>query len=211
MPKIYTVIDKSVKNGILYIKSRLMDSGKIMTGGIIMNIWHKISPKRISPEDFYAVIEISKGSKIKYELDKETGMILMDRILHTSTHYPANYGFIPRTYSDDGDPLDVLVLCSEKLNALTLVRCYPVGVIRMLDNGHMDDKIIAMPFNDPNYNMYKDIDQLPKHIFDEMTHFFTVYKELENKTTAVNEIDHAECAISIIANDMERYIEKFCK
>lgn len=176
-----------------------------------MNIWHKISPKRISPDDFVAVIEISKGSKIKYELDKETGMIIMDRILHTSTHYPTNYGLIPRTYSDDGDPLDVLVLCSEKLAPLTLVRCYPIGVIRMLDSGRHDDKIIAIPFNDPNYNMYKDIDQLPKHIFEEMRHFFSVYKELENKTTAVDEVDHAEIAEDIIAHDIERYIENFCK
>lgn len=176
-----------------------------------MNIWHKISPKRISPDDFVAVIEIEKGSKIKYELDKETGMIIMDRILHTSTHYPANYGLIPRTYSDDNDPLDVLVVCSERLKPLTLVRCYPIGVIRMLDNGHLDDKIIAIPFNDPNYNMYKDIDELPKHIFDEMRHFFTVYKELENKTTAVNEVEHADVAKKIIAGDIESYINNFCK
>lgn len=176
-----------------------------------MNIWHKISPKRVTPDDFIAVVEIAKGSKIKYELDKQTGLIIMDRILHTSTHYPANYGLIPRTYSDDCDPLDVLVLCSEKLAPLTLVRCYPIGVIRMLDNGHRDDKIIAIPFNDPNYNIYKDIDEVPKHIFDEMTHFFTVYKELENKTTAVNEIEHAETAKEIIAADIESYIENFCK
>ena len=177
----------------------------------IMNIWHKISPKRITPDDFIAVIEIGKGSKIKYELDKETGLIKMDRILYTSTHYPANYGFIPRTYSDDNDPLDVLVLCSEQLMPLTLVRCYPIGVIRMLDNGHHDEKIIAIPFDDPNYNMYKDIEELPKHIFDEMTHFFKVYKELENKTTAVNEVDHADIAKEIISGDIERYIEYFCK
>lgn len=175
------------------------------------NIWHDISPKRITPDHFYAVIEIGKGSKIKYELDKETGLIKMDRILHTSTHYPANYGFIPRTYSDDLDPLDVLVLCSEKLVPLTLVRCYPIGVIRMLDNQHHDDKIIAVPFDDPNYNMYMDIEQLPKHIFDEMTHFFTIYKELENKTTVVNEIEHADAAKSIIAHDIESYINNFCK
>ena len=160
---------------------------------------------------FIAVIEIAKGSKIKYELDKQTGLIIMDRILHTSTHYPANYGLIPRTYSDDSDPLDVLVLCSETLAPLTLVRCYPIGVIRMLDNGHRDDKIIAIPFDDPNYNTYKDIDEVPKHIFDEMTHFFKVYKELENKTTAVNEIEHAETAKEIIAADIENYIENFCK
>ncbi|MBE6862273.1 MAG: inorganic diphosphatase [Ruminococcus sp.] len=176
-----------------------------------MNIWHNISPKRISPDDFVAVIEIAKGSKIKYELDKETGMIIMDRILHTSTHYPANYGLIPRTYSDDGDPLDVLVLCSETLAPLSLVRCYPIGVIRMLDNGHKDDKIIAIPYDDPNYNTYTDIDEVPKHIFNEMTHFFKVYKELENKTTAVNEIDHADKARRIIARDIDSYIDNFCK
>ncbi len=176
-----------------------------------MNIWHDISPKRINPEDFVAVIEISKGSKIKYELDKATGMIMLDRILYTSTHYPANYGFIPRTYADDKDPLDVLVLCSETLYPKTLVRCYPIGVIRMIDNGRQDNKIIAIPFDDPTYNTYKCIDDLPKHIFDEMMHFFRVYKELENKSTAVDEIDNSKSAVEIIQNDIDRYIEKFCK
>lgn len=189
-----------------------IDNNLIFHGGIKMkNIWHDISPKRITPDNFYAVIEIGKGSKIKYELDKETGLIKMDRILHTSTHYPANYGFIPRTYSDDLDPLDVLVLCSEQLVPLTLVKCYPIGVIRMLDNEHEDNKIIAVPFEDPNYNMYMDIEQLPKHIFDEMTHFFTVYKELENKATVVNEVDHADAAKEIIRHDIENYINNFCK
>lgn len=176
-----------------------------------MNIWHDINPKRITSSDFMAVIEISKGSKIKYELDKETGLIRLDRILYTSTHYPANYGFIPRTYADDGDPLDVLVLCSETLYPKTLVKCYPIGVIRMIDNGRHDDKIIAIPFDDPTYNSYKDIDELPQHIFDEMMHFFKVYKELENKTTAVDEMTNAESAVEIISNDIESYIEKFCK
>ena len=91
------------------------------------NIWHDVSPKRITPDDFLAVIEIGKGSKCKYELDKETGVLRLDRILYTSTHYPANYGFIPRTFGDDGDPLDVLILCSEELDPLTLIRCYPIG------------------------------------------------------------------------------------
>ena len=175
------------------------------------NIWHDISPKRISAEDFICVVEISKGSKKKYELDKETGFIILDRILHTSTHYPANYGFIPRTYGDDNDPLDVLLLCSEELEPLTLVRAYPIGVISMIDNGRNDEKIIAIPFNDPNYNHYTDIDQLPTHIFDEMSHFFTVYKNLENKTTAVNEVSHREDAVKIINNAIESYIDKFCK
>lgn len=152
------------------------------------NLWHTISPARIKPEDFIAVTEIEKGSKNKYELDKETGALILDRILYTSTHYPANYGFIPRTYADDGDPLDVLVLCSEKLHPLSLVRCYPIGVMTMLDGGKLDEKIIAIPFNDPNYNTYTDIRDLPPHIFEEMRHFFSVYKNLEHKATVVNDV-----------------------
>lgn len=175
------------------------------------NIWHNISPKRITPGDFICVVEISKGSKKKYELDKETGYIMLDRILYTSTHYPANYGFIPRTYGDDGDPLDVLLLCAETLEPLTLVRAYPIGVISMIDNGRNDEKIIAIPFGDPNYNMYTDIDQLPKHIFEEMKHFFSVYKNLENKETAVDEVSNRDAAIKVIDEAIERYINDFCK
>ena len=174
------------------------------------NLWHDLSPKRIHPDDFICVIEISKGSKKKYELDKESGYIILDRILHTSTHYPANYGFIPRTYGDDKDPLDVLLLCSEKLEPLTLVRVYPIGVISMVDGGSNDEKIIAIPFNDPNYNNYKDISDLPPHIFDEMKHFFEVYKHLENKSTAVNEVSGRETAIKIISESMVNYKENFC-
>lgn len=176
-----------------------------------MNIWHNISPKRITPDDFVAVIEIPKGSKNKYELDKETGLIKLDRILYTSTHYPANYGLIPRTYADDNDPLDVLVLCSEALQPMTLVQCYPIGVIRMIDSGRQDDKIIAIPFDDPNYNIYHDIEELPAHIVQEMIHFFSVYKELEQKSTAVDEFGNAEVAKEIIAADIDRYIDHFCK
>ena len=175
------------------------------------NIWHDISPKRITPEDFMCVIEISKGSKKKYELDKETGFIMLDRILHTSTHYPANYGLIPRTYGDDEDPLDDLLLCSEPIEPLTLVRAYPIGVISMIDNGRNDEKIIAIPFNDPNYNHYTNIDQLPRHIFEEMRHFFTVYKNLENKTTAVDEVSAREDAVQIISDAIDRYVNNFCK
>lgn len=173
------------------------------------NIWHDINPERISPEDFICVIEISKGSKKKYELDKETGYIILDRILHTSTHYPANYGFIPRTYGDDNDPLDVLLLCSEQLEPLTLVRAYPIGVIKMIDNGRNDEKIIAIPVNDPTYNGYRDINQLPKHIFDEMRHFFEVYKNLENKTTAVDEVSGRDEALNIIKTAISNYNNKF--
>ena len=175
------------------------------------NIWHDISPKRITPEDFICVIEISKGSKKKYELDKETGYIILDRILYTSTHYPANYGFIPRTYGDDNDPLDVLLLCAEPLEPMSLVRAYPIGVITMIDNGRQDEKIIAIPFDDPNYNMYKNIDELPPHIFEEMRHFFSVYKSLEHKDTAVNEVRPRNDAIKIIEESINSYIENFCK
>lgn len=175
------------------------------------NIWHDIDPKRITPEDFVAVVEISEGSKKKYELDKETGMIILDRVLYTSTHYPANYGFIPRSYGDDGDPLDVLILCSEALEPLTLVRCYPIGYISMLDGGRNDEKIIAIPFADPTYNKYTDISELPEHIFNEMAHFFSVYKALENKETAPGEVNGKKAAVRVIKESLENYIEKFCK
>jgi len=173
------------------------------------NIWHDVNPKRIKPEDFLAVIEIPKGSKKKYELDKETGIIILDRILFTSTHYPANYGFIPRTLGDDNDPLDVLVLCSERLDLLILVRCCPIGVISMLDGGRLDDKIIAVPFSDPTFSTYKSIDQLPSHIFEEMQHFFSVYKALENKDTAVDEVKGPEDAMRIIAKAIADYNDFF--
>lgn len=176
-----------------------------------MNIWHDISPNRIRPEDFIAVIEIPKGSKKKYELDKETGLLILDRILYTSTHYPANYGFIPRTLGDDKDPLDVLVLCSESIEPLTLIRCFPIGVITMIDNGRNDEKIIAIPYSDPTYNSYKDISDLPNHIFDEMSHFFRVYKELEGKETAVSEVSGPPDALKIIQTAIDTYVDQFCR
>lgn len=177
---------------------------------IVMNIWHDISPKRIKKDRFYAVIEISKAGKNKYELDKETGMLKLDRVLFTSTHYPANYGFIPRTYASDHDPLDVLVLCSEKIQPMTIVECSPIGVLIMEDGGARDEKIIAVPVNDPNYNCYHDIKQLPEHRFDEIKHFFEVYKTLENgNTTSVLEVDDREVAEKVIENCIEEYIKNF--
>ena len=150
-----------------------------------MNIWHDISPKRIKADDFFAVIEITKGGKAKYEMDKETGLLRLDRVLYTSTHYPANYGFIPRTYANDGDPLDVLVLCSENIIPMSLVRCYPIGVIIM---------------------------ELPRHIFDEMQHFFTVYKQLEDAShTQIGEVRDHEAAKAIISSCLERYLNDFCR
>jgi len=174
-----------------------------------MNIWHDISEKRISANDFVACIEIEQGSKNKYELDKETGLIILDRVLYTSTHYPMNYGFIPRTYSQDHDPLDVFVLCSQPIEKMSLVRCYPIGVIIMTDREEKDEKIIAIPFGDPQYNSYRDINELPKHISDELTHFLRVYKELENKSVNIEFEGGANEAKEVINNCMREYKAKF--
>ena len=175
-----------------------------------MNIWHDISPERIQPENFTAVIEIPKGGKNKYEMDKETGLLRLDRVLYTATHYPANYGFIPRTYADDGDPLDVLVLCQESIVPLTLVQCYPIGVIQMVDDESTDEKINAVPFRDPSLSGYEDISQLPSHTFDEIQHFFSVYKSLEGKETVVREALGRQEAIKIIVHCIEEYRRCFC-
>lgn len=177
-----------------------------------MNIWHDISPERIKKERFYAVIEISKGGKNKYEMDKETGMLMLDRVLFTSTHYPANYGFIPRTYADDNDPLDVLVLCSETIQPMTLVECKAIGVLKMIDNHSADEKIIAVPLHDPNYNGYHDLSDLPKHRFDEICHFFEVYKSLEaDASTSILEINGTVEAQTIIQACIENYSHTFLK
>ncbi len=173
------------------------------------NIWHEIKPCRIKPDDFEVVIEIPKGSKKKYELDKETGMIRLDRILYTSTHYPANYGFIPRTYGDDGDPLDALVICSETIDPMVLVHCYPIGVITMKDGGKNDEKIIAVPFSDPNFNIVKDIFELPSHMFEEIKHFFQVYKHLEGKETVVDEVRNRAAAEEVVQFCIENYVRTF--
>lgn len=170
-----------------------------------MNIWKEINPNRIKPEDFYACVEIQQGDKTKYELDKETGFLLMDRILYTSTHYPMNYGFIPLTYCQDKDPLDVFVLCSQPLERLCIVRCYPIGVVTMTDRNERDEKIIAIPFGDPQYNCYQDISELPQHIFDELMHFLTVYKQLENKTVNVEKLGNKLEAIRVIKESLEFY------
>lgn len=174
-----------------------------------MNIWKDINPSRVTPNDFVAVIEIPKGCKNKYELDKETGFLVLDRVLYTSTHYPANYGFIPRTYADDKDPLDVLVLCSENIVPLSLVRCYPIGVMAMTDDGAFDYKIIAIPYGDPSYNYCRDISDLPHHTMDEIQHFFSVYKTLEHKTTSVLEVMGRARALQIVEESIVMFRDKF--
>lgn len=170
-----------------------------------MNIWHDIDPKEITAEEFTAVIEIPKGSNCKYEMDKRTGLLRLDRVLFTATHYPANYGFIPLTYADDNDPLDVLVLGAEPVYPMTLINVYPIGVMRMIDGGKLDDKIIAIPKSDPTYANVTSIDELPSHIFDEIMHFFSVYKQLENKQTAVKSLLTKSEAITIINDAIKAY------
>jgi len=176
-----------------------------------MNIWHDIEPERIAKDNFVAVIEISKGGKNKYELDKQTGMLRLDRVLYTATHYPANYGFIPRTYADDNDPLDVLVLCQEKIVSLALVEAVPIGVLKMIDDDDYDEKIIAVAKEDPFLNVYKDITEVPSHISSEIMHFFEVYKQLEGKQTSVDKIMGRDEAERIIQQSIENYNQKFSK
>ncbi len=174
-----------------------------------MNIWKDISKERITPKDFVACIEIEKVSKNKYELDKETGLIILDRVLYTSTHYPMNYGFIPHTLSGDNDPLDVFVLCSQPIEKMSLVRCYPIGVVYMTDRDETDEKIIAIPFGDPQYNGYRDIMSLPAHILDELKHFLTVYKQLENKVVHVLKVGSNEDAKATIKENIENFNKTF--
>lgn len=176
-----------------------------------MNPWHDFDCNRINKDNFISVIEIPKGSKNKYELDKESGLLRLDRILYTSTHYPANYGFIPRTLSEDNDPLDVLVLCQETLEPLSIVECYPIGMMTMIDENEVDEKIIAIPLNDPFLNTYKDINDLPQHQFQEIKHFFEIYKYLENKTTRVDNICGRQVAIETIDKCKEAYNKNFRK
>ena len=174
-----------------------------------MNIWKDINKERIRPDDFVACIEIEQGSKNKYELDKETGLIILDRVLYTSTHYPMNYGFIPHTLSGDGDPLDVFVLCSQPIEKMSLVRCYPIGVVFMTDRDETDEKIIAIPFGDPQYNGYRDISALPDHIITELKHFLSVYKQLENKEVKVLKVGGNEVAKQTIIENIKTFEEKF--
>lgn len=178
-------------------------------GGKNMNIWHRADPSKINPDLFLSCIEISKGSKNKYELDKYSGALKLDRILYTATHYPQNYGFIPRTLADDGDALDVLVLCSEPIIPLAIVECYPIGMLEMVDSGSKDAKIIAICKNDPFYNCFKDIKQVPEHILEEIKHFFVVYKQLEGKETVVNKIRGRVKAQEVIQKCIEAYNQKF--
>ncbi|MBO5344427.1 MAG: inorganic diphosphatase [Clostridia bacterium] len=174
-----------------------------------MNIWKEFNKERIKSDDCVCFIEIEQGGKNKYELDKETSLIILDRCLFTATYYPMNYGFIPRTLSEDNDPLDVFVMCSQPIEKMSLVRCYPIGVIKMIDGNEMDQKIIAIPFGDPQNNCYTDISELPKHIFDELIHFLTVYKQLEQKPVKIESISGRREAVETIDECIKAFDDEF--
>lgn len=167
--------------------------------------WHDVTPGERLPREFTAVIEIPRGASVKYELDKETGLLRMDRVLHSAVYYPANYGFIPQTYADDDDPLDVLVLTVEPVDPLTLVEARAIGLMTMVDGGKMDHKILAVALGDPEVNKYEEAAELPPHRLQILRRFFQDYKQLEGKTVAVEEIQAAEAAIPIIEHSLEAY------
>jgi inorganic pyrophosphatase len=167
--------------------------------------WHDVSPGKEVPRDFQAVIEIPLGSNLKYELDKLTGLLKVDRVIHSAVFYPANYGFIPQTYAEDNDPLDVLVLCQEAVQPLALIKARAIGVMTMVDSGATDDKIIAVATNDPEFSEYLEARDLPGHRLLVLKRFFQDYKQLEGKQVQVEEIRPAYAAISVIEQALARY------
>lgn len=174
-----------------------------------MNPWHDVNIGDDVPNSFSAIIEVPKGSKNKYELDKESGLIKVDRVLFSSVHYPANYGFIPKTYCEDNDPLDVLVLGQEPVYPMSIMSAIPIGVLKMTDEGEADDKIIAVHANDPEYSAYKSINDLPPHRLCELRRFFEDYKKLENKLVVVEEFLDANDAKKILIESIEYYKKSF--
>ncbi len=171
-----------------------------------MHPWHDLAVDvaRIA-ESFPVVVEVPMGSKNKYELDKASGLLKLDRVLYSAVHYPANYGFIPRTYCDDGDPLDVLVLCQEAVDPLTLVEVRAIGVMRMRDDKGIDDKILGVSIGDPAFADYREFTELPKHIVREMRRFFQDYKVLEGKEVVVDEPLGRDAALDIVREALELY------
>lgn len=170
-----------------------------------MHPWHDVELGDEVPRLFPVVIEVPKGSKNKYELDKKTGLIKVDRVLFSSVHYPANYGFIPRTYCEDHDPLDVLVLGQEQVPPLTLMLAKPIGLMKMRDQGEMDDKVIAVHANDPEYAHYNSIHELPPHRLMEVRRFFEDYKKLEHKEVVVENFFGPDEAFRVIQDSVRLY------
>lgn len=171
----------------------------------VLHPWHGVGPGEKAPAIVRALIEIPKGSRAKYEIDKESGLLKMDRVIHSSFHYPVNYGFIPRTLGGDKDPLDILVLSSVSVQPLCLVEARVIGVMQMVDGGDADDKIISVAQTDPGVNYINDISELPAHFFGELRHFFEEYKKLENKTVVVEEFQDKESAMRIVAEAIDFY------
>lgn len=176
-----------------------------------MHPWHEVEIGDNTPTTVNAIIEVPKGSKAKYELDKASGLIKLDRILFSSVHYPANYGFIPRTYCDDKDPLDILVLGQEPVIPLCIMRAKPIGVMKMFDQGEADDKIIAVHLDDPEFSHYESIEELPPHRMIEVKRFFEDYKQLEKKSVKVENFFGKKIALEIIQDAIELYKKTFPK
>lgn len=175
----------------------------------VVHPWHGVDFGEKAPEVVNAVIEIPSGSRAKYEIDKPSGLLKLDRVIYSSFYYPANYGFIPRTYGDDKDPLDILVLSLISIQPMCLVEAKVIGVMQMMDGGEADDKIIAVAANDPSINYYNNIEELPKHFFSEMRHFFEEYKTLENKSVKVEEFGDRKKAMQIVSDAMSLYKTTF--
>ncbi len=173
-----------------------------------MNLWHDLEPGKV-PEEFNVVVEIPSGSKNKYELDKKTGLLKLDRTLYSPVYYPGEYGFIPQTWWDDGDPLDVVVLSSNPVYPLTIVKARPIGLIKMIDNEQKDYKVIAVPVGDPNFSELRRLEDLPKHKRAEMRHFFNIYKELEEIHCEVVRMEGRKEAEEAILKSIKLYKEKF--
>src|SRR5437879_6499759 len=170
--------------------------------------WHDVTPGEHLPAEFTAVIEIPMGSNVKYELDKETGLLRVDRILYSAVYYPANYGFIPQTLAEDDDPLDVLVLCQEAVAPLTLVSARAIGLMTMVDSGKRDHKILAVALNDPEYNGFHEAGELPAHRLTMLRRFFQDYKTLEGKAVEVDEFQDFESALPVILEALHRYSDQ---
>ncbi len=177
----------------------------------VVHPWHGVSFGENAPRVVNAIIEIPQGSRCKYEIDKPTGLLKLDRVIFSSFYYPINYGFIPRTYGGDKDPLDILVITSLPVQPLTLMDAKVIGVMQMIDQGDSDDKIIAVAANDPGVNHYNNIEELPKHFFDELRHFFEEYKKLENKTVIVEDFGDKAKALQIIEEAIKYYKTTFLK
>ena len=188
--------------------SRALESSILLKKAIMMHPWHDLSPGDRVPRDFYAVIEIPLGSNIKYELDKESGLIRMDRVLYSAVFYPANYGFIPQTLAEDRDPLDVLVLCQHPVVPLTIMHARAIGLMTMIDSGEKDHKVVAVATADPEYNSYHEAGELPPHKLTMVRRFFQDYKQLECKAVEVDEILPAAAAYPIIDNALAQYAIK---